>query len=381
MSSRWRVALVVVVAGLALPAPVACGGGGTGATPTPTHSTAPSPSHASPVSSATSPACDQAELPATASGDAWARVGALSNPGIVLKPASVPSGFGYATLASVCNSGGVAGYTVTYTSANALLAFCLDRCGPAFGNFPGPPAYIGSASIRGTNASVMMSRGESDGSAPSAYDIEWSEHGERYVARLSSNVLTFPDLEAVVTSLAPMAGSEPPTAGASGTGAASSATPVPTATPEHCAAASPTPSGGDAWAHVATALGSPSPVLRPASVPSALGEPRLAWLCNVPGNPEYTVLYGSGSESLALCINSCSGLPAFPGTPDSVAAFDIRGATASVLALPQPEGATAASAYEIRWLENQQFYTARLVSAHFNLSDLEAIVTALAPPK
>ena len=137
MSSRWRVALVVVVAGLALPALVACGGGGTGATPTPTHSTAPSPSHASPVSSATSPACDQAELPATASGDAWARAAAaLGNPGIVLKPASVPSGFGPAKLAFVCNSGGAAGYTVTYTGANEGLALCLGGCGGAFGTFP-----------------------------------------------------------------------------------------------------------------------------------------------------------------------------------------------------------------------------------------------------
>ena len=400
MSSRWRVALVVVVAGLALPAPVACGGGGaaapatrsaarspsSGGTP-PTssvHSAVVSPPGVSPVSSATSPACEQTEPPATGSGDAWAQAAsAIGNPSIILRPASVPSGFGPAKLAFVCNSGGAAGYTVTYTGANEGLTLCLGGCGGAFGNTPGPPAYIGSASIRHEEASVLMTAGMGNGSAFSYYQVEWNEGGQRYVADMGedSTRLAFANLRAVVTSLAPMAGSEPPTAGATATGAASSATPVPIATPEQCSEPSPTPSDGDAWAQVATALGGPGPVLRPASVPSAFGEPRLASLCNARGDPEYTVVYESGSESLALCINSCSGLAALPGTPDSVAALDIRGTTASVLSLTQPEGSAAASAYEIRWLENQQFYTARLVSAHFKLADLEAIVTALAPPK
>ena len=76
---------------------------------------------------------------------------------------------------------------------------------------------------------------------------------------------------------------------------------------------------------------------------------------------------------------SCSGATAFPGTPDSVATLDFRGLHGSVLALRETTRAATVNAYEISWLENQHRYIARLASAHVTLSDLEAMVTSLAP--
>jgi len=142
--------------------------------------------------------------------------------------------------------------------------------------------------------------------------------------------------------------------------------------------ATPTAAAGGAWQQVAAALGNAGIVLQPAQAPLGFAAPRLAGLCSQPGAAEYTVVYGSASESLALCLDSCSGeFGNFP-PPTATGSKSLRGVSASEMTAKHADSGQP-SAYEISWTENGRRYIAHLTSQKLQMSDLEAVVKSLAP--
>ena len=172
-----------------------------------------------------------------------------------------------------------------------------------------------------------------------------------------------------------------PGGGASSTAHTAAVTAAGTTVP--CAGA-PTPTAapteaGDAWAQVAGALGDGNMVLRPPAQPLDMTVPRLTWVCSASSASQYTVFYGTLSESLVLCLDSCYGIDGnFPGPPTNVASASLRGSTASEMSAKNL-GGTATSAFEISWREGGRLYVAKLTSAHLQMSDLEAVVKSLVP--
>ena len=143
-------------------------------------------------------------------------------------------------------------------------------------------------------------------------------------------------------------------------------------------AATPTAAVGGAWEQITAALGKAGMVLQPAQAPLGLPAPGLVGLCSEPGTAEYTVVYGNASESLALCLDSCSGEWGNFPPPTTTGSKSLRGVTASEMTATG-DNSGHPPAYEVSWTENGRRYIARLASQKLQMSDLEAVVKSLAP--
>jgi hypothetical protein len=195
---------LLLIALLSAAAVVRCGdGGGQGATAVP--------------ASPTVAACLDGPLPSPGPNepsDAWLRARASLPANVaVLRPASIPAGFGAPALLEACVRALVGDdgprYTIRYGDASGAAETLVFELGPGFaewGNFPGPPTSTGPVTVRGAQGSLLVTKNASaQDPALTAMMVSWSENGTVYSVRANTHgAVTTDDLVRIAQALSPV---------------------------------------------------------------------------------------------------------------------------------------------------------------------------------
>ena len=161
--------------------------------------------------------CQNAPLPSPGPNqpaDPWLRARFNTPASVtVLRPTNIPAGFGTPTLLEACTDAPIGDdgprYTVIYrglTNPDDAIVFTLGLPFAEWGNFPGPPTSTESATVRGTNASILVTENVSNQRPElKALMLSWQESDAPYSVRIfTTGGLTKHDLLRIGESLVPV---------------------------------------------------------------------------------------------------------------------------------------------------------------------------------